>query len=74
MKIKDNFTEEQKKLLKKVNIDIDKDFDETSLEELEDEVYNKMMDRLDKKQDFTEIAVKLEKILDIVVDIENKIS
>lgn len=74
MKIKDNFTEEQKELLKKVNIDIDKDFDETSLEELEDEVYNKMMDRLDKKQDFTEIAVKLEKILDIVVDIENKIS
>lgn len=73
MKIKDNFTKEQRELLKQVDIDIEKDFDESSLEELEDEIYNKMMDRLDKKQDFTEIAVKLEKILDIVVDIENNL-
>ena len=55
------------------NIDIEKDFDEDSLEELEENVYNKMMDNLDKNQNFTSKATEWEKILDIVVDIENNL-
>lgn len=73
MKILDRFTEEQKKLLQKLKIDIDKEFDKESLENLEDRIYNIMMDNLDKKQDFTPKALEIEKLLDIVVDIENNL-
>ncbi len=73
MKILDRFTEEQKKLLQKLKIDIDKEFDKESLEDLEDKIYNIMMDNLDKNQDFTAKALEIEKILDIVVDIENNL-
>ena len=73
MKILDNFSEEQKKLLSNNNIDIEKDFDEISLEELEEEIYNKMMDKLDKNQDFTSKALEWEEILDIIVKIENNL-
>ena len=64
MKILNKFSEEQKQILKDNNIDIDKDFDEKSLEKLENKVYNKMMDNLDKNQDFTIKALKWEKILE----------
>lgn len=73
MKILDKFSEEQKKLLNNNNIDIEKNFDEESLEELEEKVYNKMMNTLDKNQDFTQRALEWEAILDIVVDIENNL-
>lgn len=71
MKINSNFSEHQIELLNKENIDISQDFDESSLEELEDKVYNLMMDNLDKNQDFTPKAEEFEKILDIIVKIEN---
>lgn len=71
MKINSNFNEHQIELLNKENIDILQDFDESSLEELEDKVYNIMMDNLDKNQDFTPKAEEFEKILDIIVKIEN---
>lgn len=71
MKINSNFNEHQIELLNKENIDISQDFDESSLEELEDKVYNLMMDNLDKNQDFTPKAEEFEKILDIIVKIEN---
>ncbi len=73
MKILDKFSKEQKVLLENNNIDIEKDFDEESLEELEEKVYNKMMDNLDKNLDFTPKALEWESILDIVVDIENNL-
>lgn len=73
MKILDKFTDEQKEMLQKLKIDIDREFDEETLEELEDEIYNIMMDNLDKNQDFTPKALEIEKILDIVVDIENNL-
>ena len=73
MKILDKFSEEQKELLNKNNIDIEKDFNEESLEQLEENIYNKMMDNLDKSQDFTPKALEWEKILDIIVDIENNL-
>lgn len=73
MKILDKFSKEQKELLDNNNVDIEKDFDEESLEELEEKVYNKMMDNLDQNQDFTPKATEWEKILDIVVDIENNL-
>lgn len=71
MKINSNFSEHQIELLNKENIDISQDFDESSLEELEDKVYNLMMDNLDKNQDFTPKSEEFEKILDIIVKIEN---
>lgn len=73
MKIDANFNEYQTELLKKENIDISQDFDEDSLEDLEEKVYNLMMDNLDKNQDFTPKAQELEKILDVIVKIENSL-
>lgn len=73
MKINANFNEHQIELLKNNNIDISQDFDENSLEKLEDKVYNIMMDHLDKNQDFTPKSEEFEKILDIIVGIENSL-
>lgn len=73
MKILDKFSEKQKKILNNNNIDIEKDFNKDSLEQLEDSIYNKMMDNLDKNQDFTSKALEWEAILDIVVEIENNL-
>ncbi len=73
MKISDKFSKEQLELLEKNNIDVKDDFNEETLEELEDKVYDKMMGSLDKNQDFTPQALKWERILDIVVDIENNL-
>lgn len=73
MKIDSNFNEHQVELLKNSNIDISQDFNEKSLEELEDKVYNIMMDHLDKNQDFTPKSEEFEKILDIIVKIENSL-
>ena len=66
MKIDANFNEHQVELLKNENIDISQEFDEESLEELEDKVYNIMMDHLDKNQDFTPKSEEFEKILKIL--------
>ena len=73
MKINKKFNERQVELLKKINIDINKDYNEKALEELEDIVYDAMMDNLDEKQDFTPLATEYERILDIIVDIENNL-
>ena len=73
MKINANFNEHQIELLEKEKIDISQDFDESSLEELEDKIYNLMMDKLDKNQDFTPKSEEFEKILDIIVKIENSL-
>ena len=71
MKILSCFDDEQINMMQKENIDITIDFDYENLEKLEDKVYNLMMDNLDEKQDFTDIARKWELILDIIVKIEN---
>ena len=71
MKILSYFDNEQINMMQKENIDITIDFDYENLEQLEDKVYNLMMDNLDEKQDFTDIARKWELILDIIVKIEN---
>lgn len=73
MKINDKFNERQIGLLEKINVDITKEYNANTLEELEDIVYNAMMDNLDEKQDFTPLAEEYEKILDIIVDIENNL-
>ena len=73
MKISSYFDNEQINMLKKENIDIIMDFNYDDLENLEDKVYNLMMDNLDEKQDFTDIARKWELILDIIVKIENNL-
>lgn len=73
MKIDANFNKDQIELLKNENIDISQDFDEKSLEELEDKVYNIMMDHLNENQDFTPKAEEFEQILDIIVKIENSL-
>lgn len=73
MKIDANFNEHQVELLKNENIDISQEFDEESLEKLEDKVYNIMMDHLNENQDFTPKAEEFEQILDIIVKIENSL-
>lgn len=73
MKIKKKFNERQIELLNKINVDIDVEYDSSKLEEIEDIVYNAMMDNLDSKQDFTPLAEEYENILDIIVEIENNL-
>lgn len=73
MKIDSKFNEREKELLKEIDVDIYKEYDEDGLEELEDIVYNKMMDNLDSKQNFTSIAEEYEDILNIIVEIENNL-
>ena len=73
MKIKSDFNKQQIELLENNNIDVSNDFDDKSLEELEDKVYNLMMDHLNKNQDFTPKAEEFESILDIIVGIENSL-
>lgn len=73
MKINRKFTSREIDLLEKENINIYKDYDKKSLEEIEDIVYNKMMDNLDKNQNFTPLAEEYENILNIIVEIENNL-
>lgn len=73
MKINKKFDERQIELLEKINVDINKDYNKDTLEELEDIVCDAMLDNLDEKQDFTLLAEQYEKILDIIVDIENNL-
>lgn len=73
MKINDKFDERQIELLEKINIDVNYDYDASSLEELEDIVCDAMLDYLDEKQDFTPLAEEYERILDIIVEIENNL-
>lgn len=73
MKIDKKFTPREIELLEKEKVDIFKDYDEETLEELEDVVYNKMMDNLDKNQDFTPLAEEYENILNVIVEIENNL-
>ena len=73
MKIDKKFSKRQIELLKKINVKIVENYNATTLEELEDIVYNAMMDSLDEKQDFTSLAQEYEQILDIIVEIENNL-
>lgn len=73
MKINKKFDERQIELLEKINVNINQDYNENTLEEVEDAVYDAMMDNLDEKQDFTPLAEEYERILDIIVEIENNL-
>ena len=73
MRIDNKFNEREKELLEKANIDIKKDYDAEMLEEIEDIIYNKMMDNLTSNQDFTPLAEEYENILNIIVEIENNL-
>lgn len=73
MKIDKKFSKRQIELLKKINVNIVENYNASTLEELEDIVYNAMMDSLDEKQDFTSLAQEYEQILDIIVEIENNL-
>ncbi len=66
------FDDEQIKLLEQNNIDLDRDYSLSDLEKLEDLVYNIMMSHLDENGEYTELAEKYEKIIDIIVKIENE--
>lgn len=71
--IKDWFNQEQIELLQENDIDLDRVYDISELEQLEDLVYNIMMSNMDENGDYTEIAEKYEKIIDVIVKIENEI-
>ncbi len=73
MKINNKFNERQIELLEKINVDVNQNYNKNTLEELEDIVCDAMIDNLDEKQDFTPIAEEYERILDIIVDIENNL-
>lgn len=73
MKIDNKFNEREMELLENANIDINKEYNAEDLEEIEDIIYNKMMDNLTTKQDFTPLAEEYENILNIIVEIENNL-
>lgn len=74
MKIDSLFNDREKQLLKEIDIDIYGYYDEDILNKIEDIVYNKMMDSLDKNQDVITLAEEYENILNTIVDIENTIT
>ena len=51
------------------NVDLDRDYTLSDLEKLEDLVYNIMMSHMDENGDYTELAEKYEKIIDVIVKI-----
>ena len=71
MNIKSKFNDKEIALLEELNIEIKADYNNEELQNLENSVYNAMMDNLDEKQDFTPRAEEIEHILDIIVEIEN---
>ena len=73
MKINDKFDKRQIELLEKINVKINADYNENMLEELEDIVCDAMINNLDRNQDFTPLSEEYEKILDIIVEIENNL-
>ena len=66
------FNDEQIALLEENDIDLDREYTLSDLEKLEDFVYNIMMSNLDENGEFTELAEKYEKIIDVIVKIENE--
>ncbi|MCI8291051.1 MAG: hypothetical protein HFJ25_02180 [Clostridia bacterium] len=70
--IKDWFNQEQIELLQENDVDLDRTYNASELEQLEDLVYNIMMSNMDENGDYTEIAEKYEKIIDVIVKIENE--
>lgn len=73
MKINNKFDERQLELLKKINVDINNEYNKEGLEQLEDIVCEAMTDNLDINQDFTKLAEEYENILDIIVEIEDNL-
>lgn len=65
-------TDEQIRLMEQNNVDLDRDYTLSDLEKLEDLVYNIMMSHMDENGDYTELAEKYEKIIDVIVKIENE--
>ena len=65
-------TDEQIGLMEQNNVDLDRDYTLSDLEKLEDLVYNIMMSLMDENGDYTELAEKYEKIIDVIVKIENE--
>ena len=65
-------TDEQIGLMEQNNVDLDRDYTLSDLEKLEDLVYNIMMSHMDENDDYTELAEKYEKIIDVIVKIENE--
>lgn len=65
-------TDEQIRLMEENNVDLDRDYTLSDLEKLEDLVYNIMMSHMDENGDYTELAEKYEKIIDVIVKIENE--
>ena len=65
-------TDEQIALMEENNIDLDRDYTLSDLEKLEDLVYNIMMSHMDENGEYTELAEKYEKIIDVLVKIENE--
>ena len=65
-------TDEQIGLMEQNNVDLDRDYTLSVLEKLEDLVYNIMMSHMDENGDYTELAEKYEKIIDVIVKIENE--
>lgn len=70
--IKEWFDQEQIELLQENYIDLDRTYDISEIEQLEDLVYNIMMSHMDDNGDYTEMAEKYEKIIDVIVKIENE--
>ena len=65
-------TDEQIGLMEQNNVDLDRDYTLSDLEKLEDLVYNIIMSHMDENGDYTELAEKYEKIIDVIVKIENE--
>lgn len=72
MKIKNKLNKNELDLLKKANLIIeDKDYNDDEIMELEEEIADIMLDHLDKKQEYTPLALEYEKIHDKFIEFED---
>lgn len=73
MQIKDKLNNQQLKLLQELKIVLKDKYNKKELEELDEELCDAMLDNLDENQDYTPKAEKIERILDIVIELENSL-
>lgn len=73
MKIKNKLNKNELDLLEKSNLIIeDKDYSNDEIMKLEEEIADIMLDHLDKKQDYTPLALEYEKIHDKFIEFEDE--
>lgn len=73
MRISDSFTDEEKEKLENIGVELrDREYEISELRDIMDIIMDAVMNNLDEDGEFTELAEKYEKVIDVIVKIENE--